>query len=101
MTKSRRRAGWLVVGLLGVGLLMGSVRDGWAGPFRWWEPPTPPVMGDPDIPNGSPNASKGQIEVRVYRLGPSILLTWTPRAYAMSDVRKLGKDNKDVIARPR
>ena len=52
--KSRRRADWLVVGLMGLSLLVAPA-TGWAGPYRWREDP-PPTMGDPDTPPSSPAA---------------------------------------------
>jgi len=48
MMKSRRRAGWLVAGMLGTSVLVMPL-EGEAAIRRWREPP---VEGDPDQPNG-------------------------------------------------
>ena len=45
--KSRRRAGWLVAGMLGTSVLMMPLEGG-AAVRRWWEPP---IEGDPDGPD--------------------------------------------------
>lgn len=57
MTKSFRRAGLLVVGLVAMAM-MGMPREADAvGPFRWLEP-QPPREGDPDGPDGTPRMSR-------------------------------------------
>ena len=68
MTKKHRRAGWLVAGMMAVGLML-APGVGEAGPYRWYEPPGPPMAGDPDMPNGAP-VRNGRGSARV-EAGPS------------------------------
>ena len=85
MTKSHRRAGWLVAGLVGLSLVLGA-REGIAyGPFRWLDP-GPPEMGDPDGPPNSPKASlnwefKVSISNRWILLVPTTKLQKAPRTF--------------------
>ena len=48
MTKVRRRAGWLVAGMVAVSLVMVPREGAASGPFRWPDPP--PELGEPDTP---------------------------------------------------
>lgn len=62
MTKSRRRAGWLVVGLVGMSLMTAARGAEAYGPFRWPEPPL--QIGDPDTP---PSLRKPPLVPDVFR----------------------------------
>ena len=62
MTKSRRRAAWLAVGMLGMSLLWGT-QHATAGTIRWREDPGAPEAGDPDGPDETPKAALLQLRV--------------------------------------
>ena len=60
MTKVRRRAGWLAVLGLAMGLTLLPGVGVASGPLRLYEPADPPQVGDPDTP---PSVRRGFSEL--------------------------------------